>query len=130
VDEQQVAAEEFGDPADDNTALSMTADECAAEMADMWNRLADASGQLAASLTRMWWKGLPVARPGGLDMRGSAAMLAARMARLGPEGDPVEVIALGSIAWAHGAQAQAAAQAEEIEQMRRELREFGTENDS
>ncbi len=88
----------------------------------IWNRVADASAQLAADVTGIWWKALPVARPGGLDMPGSAAMLAARLAKLGPEDDPLEAVTLSMIAFAQNAHAQAVAQASEVERYRQTLR--------
>jgi hypothetical protein len=108
---------------DDAAAAPATADEYAARLADIWREVADASAQLAADVTSVWWKALPVARPGGLDLTGSAAMLAARLVALGPEGDPLEMMTLGMIAYAQGAHAQALAEVEQIEQKRRALRE-------
>jgi len=115
VNDQQPPA---GAPAADETPIPPEAiDAYAAALTSLWSGLAEASGQLAASVTGTWWNALPVTRPDGLDMPGSAAVLAARMARLGPAGDPTEAVTMGLIAYAQHAQAQV----EDIERTRQEL---------
>lgn len=102
-------------------AAALALDRNAEQMADLWGEVADLSAQLAANLTGIWWDALLVTRPGGLDMAGAATMLAARLARLGPDGDPVEQVTLGSIAYMQGAHDHARVEAEEINVLRRTL---------
>ncbi|RJO78704.1 hypothetical protein D5S18_03930 [Nocardia panacis] len=107
---------------DEDHAAALALDRDAEQMAQLWGQFAEASAQFAATLTDMWWKALPVARPGGLDVVGSTAMIAARLAHLGPEGDPLEQVTLGAINYLHGASAHARGEADEYEDLRESLR--------
>ena len=115
---------------DQDLRLPATPEEYIDAYAEIWRRFADASAELAASTAGIWWNALPVARPEGLNMVGLAGLMASRLAKLGPEGDPLESAMLALIAYAQGARGQAMAEAEQIEELRAELREHADRNGS
>lgn len=115
---------------DQDLRIPATPEEYIDAYAEIWRRFADASAELAANTTRIWWNALPVVRPEGLNMVGLAGAMASRWAKLGPDGDPLESAMLALITYAQGAHGQAMAEVEQIEELRRELREHTDRNSS
>lgn len=107
----------------------MTPDEYVDAVSEIWTGVAEASAKLADSFTDLWWRSLPVARPDGLDITSVAKIMAARIAKLGPDGDPLESLTLGTIAYAQGTHDQAMAEVREIEQLRTEYHERAEQRD-
>lgn len=102
-------------------------DDYARQVGEIWAEMAEASAQLASSITDTGWNAPPIARPGGIDTAGCATVLAARLGRLGPDGDPMEMLTLGLIAYARGAHDQARAEYDRCEQARLEILRGATE---
>jgi hypothetical protein len=96
-------------------------DEYADHLTGIWTRVAEASDTLAADVTSTWWNARPIARPEGLNMAGAAAVLAARLSKLGPEGDPLEMLTMSLIAFAQSSRDDALAQVAHIEQQRKAM---------
>ncbi|RBO92559.1 hypothetical protein [Nocardia puris] len=96
-----------------------TVDAYREQIVDIWQRLAKSSEQMADTFADIWWRNLPLASE-GLNMQEVAAKMAARLALLGPEGDPLEQVMIGTIAYLHGARDQARAEADRLDRLRRE----------
>ncbi|MQY20450.1 hypothetical protein [Nocardia macrotermitis] len=116
-------AADAGEDAEVADPVEMTVDEYADLLVDLWRGLADASSEFAANVTNSWWNALPIARPEGMNMAGMAAVMAARLAKLGPDGDPLEMLTMGMISYAQHSRDQALAELANVERQRQALHE-------